>query len=146
MSGDGLLQAFVFGRIAGKNAATEEKGNIQATVWTDPNVKEGIVTETANEDIVDSTNVTYADGTYEGVGQGHGGDITVSVTVTDGKLTNVEVVSQNETEAIYSSAVDTIIEGVIANNGTTNVDAVSGATESSSGIMDAVNDALSQAK
>lgn len=146
MSGDGLLQAFVFGRIAGKNAATEEKGNIQATVWTDPNVKEGIVTETANEDVVDSTNVTYNDGTYEGVGQGHGGDITVSVTVTDGKLTNVEVVSQNETEAIYSSAVDTIIEGVIANNGTTNVDAVSGATESSSGIMDAVNDALSQAK
>lgn len=146
MSGDGLLQAFVFGRIAGKNAATEEKGNIQATVWTDPNVKEGIVTETANEDVVDSTNVTYNDGTYEGVGQGHGGDITVSVTVTDGKLTNVEVVSQNETEAIYSSAVDTIIEGIIANNGTTNVDAVSGATESSSGIMDAVNDALSQAK
>ncbi len=146
MSGDGLLQAFVFGRIAGKNAATEEKGNIQATVWTDPNVKEGIVTETANEDVVDSTNVTYNDGTYEGVGQGHGGDITVSVTVSDGKLTNVEVVSQNETEAIYSSAVDTIIEGVIANNGTTNVDAVSGATESSSGIMDAVNDALSQAK
>lgn len=146
MSGDGLLQAFVFGRIAGKNAATEEKGNIQATVWTDPNVKEGIVTETANEDVVDSTNVTYNDGTYEGVGQGHGGDITVSVTVTDGKLTNVEVVSQNETEAIYSSAVDMIIEGVIANNGTTNVDAVSGATESSSGIMDAVNDALSQAK
>lgn len=146
MSGDGLLQAFVFGRIAGKNAATEEKGNIQATVWTDPNVKEGIVTETANEDVVDSTNVTYNDGTYEGVGQGHGGDITVSVTVSDGKLTNVEVVSQNETEAIYSSAVDTIIEGIIANNGTTNVDAVSGATESSSGIMDAVNDALSQAK
>ena len=146
MSGDGLLQAFAFGRIAGKNAATEEKGNIQATVWTDPNVKEGIVTETENEDVVDSTNVTYNDGTYEGVGQGHGGDITVSVTVSDGKLTNVEVVSQNETEAIYSSAVDTIIEGVIANNGTTNVDAVSGATESSSGIMDAVNDALSQAK
>lgn len=146
MSGDGLLQAFVFGRIAGKNAATEEKGNIQATVWTDPNVKEAIVTETANEDIVDSANVTYADGTYEGVGQGHGGDITVSVTVTEGKVTSVEVVSQNETEAIYSSAVDTIIEGVIANNGTSNVDMVSGATESSTGILAAVNDALSQAQ
>ena len=40
MSGDGLLQALVYGRIAGKNAATETKGNIQAKVWTDPNVKE----------------------------------------------------------------------------------------------------------
>ena len=35
MSGDGLLQAFVFGRIAGEKAATEKKGSIKATVRSD---------------------------------------------------------------------------------------------------------------
>ncbi|MCI5774770.1 MAG: flavocytochrome c [Erysipelotrichaceae bacterium] len=146
MSGDGLLQAFVFGRIAGKNAATEEKGNIQATVWKDPNVKETIVIENADESKVDSANLTYKDGTYEGVGQGHGGDIKASVTVSNGKVVEIEIISQNETETIYVSAVDKIINSIIENNGTANVDTVSGATESSNGIMDAVNDALGNAK
>ena len=35
MSGDGLLQALVFGRIAGEKAATEKKGSIKATVRSD---------------------------------------------------------------------------------------------------------------
>ena len=35
MSGDGLLQALVFGRIAGEKAATEKKGSIKATVRLD---------------------------------------------------------------------------------------------------------------
>ena len=35
MSGDGLLQALVFGRIAGEKAATEKKGSVKATVRSD---------------------------------------------------------------------------------------------------------------
>ncbi|MGI5174277.1 flavocytochrome c [Treponema sp. OMZ 840] len=36
MSGDGLLQALIYGRIAGTKAATEKKGSIKATVWQGP--------------------------------------------------------------------------------------------------------------
>ena len=34
MSGNGLLQAMIFGKIAGINAATETRGNVQAVTWT----------------------------------------------------------------------------------------------------------------
>ena len=145
MSGDGLLQAFVFGRIAGENAATEQRGNIQPTVWTDPNVKESFEPTTSEESVEAVSASSYTDGTYEGVGQGHGGDISVSVTIRDGVIASIEVVSQNETESIYDSAVDTILDSVIGANGT-DVDTVSGATESSDGLLEAVNDALSQAQ
>ena len=146
MSGDGLLQALIFGRIAGKNAAIETAGDIKATVWTDPNVKEALPSEEASQEVVDSTTLIYTDGEYVGVGQGNNGDIKVKVTVTNGKVSAVEVLEQAETPAIYATAESTIIDGVLANNGTTNVEVVSGATNSSKGIMAAVNDALANAK
>ena len=146
MSGDGLLQALIFGRIAGKNAAIETAGDIKATVWTDPNVKEALPSEEASQEVVDSTTLIYTDGEYVGVGQGNNGDIKVKVTVTNGKVSAVEVLEQAETPAIYATAEGAIIDGVLANNGTTNVEVVSGATNSSKGIMAAVNDALANAK
>ena len=147
MSGDGLLQAFVFGRIAGENAALETKGNITATVWTDPNVKEEFVSEsTSGTPDVDTTTLTYTDGTYEGTGKGHAGDITVKVTVTGGKVSAIEVLSQTETPAIFDSAVDTIIAAAIENNGASNVDVVSGATNSSNGLLEAITNALANAQ
>lgn len=147
MSGDGLLQAFVFGRIAGENAALETKGNITATVWTDPNVKEEFADETVSgASDVDTTTLTYTDGTYEGTGKGHAGDITVKVTVTGGKVSAIEVLSQTETPAIFDSAVDTIIAAAIENNGASNVDVVSGATNSSNGLLEAITNALANAQ
>ena len=46
-----------------------------------------------------------ADGTYEGVAQGMGGDVKVSVTVSGGVITDVTVLSQNETAGISDPAL-----------------------------------------
>ena len=43
----------------------------------------------------------YTDGTYEGTGTGKKGDITLSVTITDGKISSITEVSQSETESFW---------------------------------------------
>ncbi|WP_238948140.1 FMN-binding protein [Clostridium sp. YIM B02569] len=84
----------------------------------------------------------YNDGTYDGIGQGKGPELKVAVTVKDDKITNVEIVSNNETKGKEALAV---IPSEIIEKQSTEVDAVSGATMTSKGIMMAVNDALNQA-
>lgn len=84
----------------------------------------------------------YKDGTYTGVGQGKNPDLKVAVTVKDDKITNVEIVSNNETKG--KEAINVVPKEIIDTQ-STSVDVVSGATMTSKGIMEAVNDALSQA-
>ena len=87
----------------------------------------------------------YKDGTYTGTAQGFGGPITVKVTIKDGRITKVELVSApNEDAAFFNKAK--VLLGVIARKQTTNVDAVSGATYSSNGIIMAARNALAKAK
>ena len=87
----------------------------------------------------------YKDGTYTGVGKGFRPGLTVSVTIKNDKMTNIQIVAINDTSSYYSEPVNTIPSEIIQAQ-STNVDAVSGATRSSDGIMMAVKDALSQAK
>lgn len=85
-----------------------------------------------------------ADGTYTGTGAGRNGDITLSVTIADGRITQIENVANQETARYWSRAV-ALFDRIIAANGTDGVDAVSGATLSSNGIFEAVDDALAKA-
>ena len=85
------------------------------------------------------------DGVYTGSGAGYGGTITVQMTVSGGRITKLEVLSHSETNAYYNRA-KTLLDTVLAKQGTDGVDTVSGATRSSRGILDAVNACLSQAK
>ena len=147
MSGDGLLQAFVFGRIAGKNAATETKGNITATTWTDTNVKESLEEkEISNTPNVDTNTLTYKDGKYDGTGKGHSGETILSVVVKDGKVNDIELISHGDTEEIFASALEPVLTQAIENNGTSNVDTIAGATNSSNGLIEAINNALAKAQ
>lgn len=84
------------------------------------------------------------DGTYIGTGAGRNGDITLSVTIADGKITQIENVSNKETPKYWAEAVK-LFDSILAANGTDGVDAVSGATLSSDGILAAVDDALAKA-
>lgn len=84
------------------------------------------------------------DGTYTGTSSGHNGDITVSVEVKDGKMSQVSVTEHNETNGIGNKAMDTIVE-LMNETGSSNVDAVSNATLSSTGLVRAVRKALEQA-
>ena len=86
----------------------------------------------------------YKDGTYQGSGTGFGGTITVQVTVSGGKITAIDIVdASGETTSYFASAKGVI--GKMLAGQTPNVDAVSGATYSSNGIIQAVQDALSKA-
>lgn len=59
-----------------------------------------------------------ADGTYEGVAQGMGGDVKVSVTVSGGVITDVTVLSQNETVGISDPALKSIPAAIVEANST----------------------------
>ena len=82
-----------------------------------------------------------ADGTYEGVAQGMGGDVKVSVTVSGGVITDVTVLSQNETVGISDPALKSIPAAIVEAN-STEVDAAAGATVTSEAIKTAVQNAL----
>ena len=88
---------------------------------------------------------TWKDGTYTGSGKGFGGTISVKVTVEDGKISAIDVTSASGETASYFSKTKGIIPKMISGQ-TTNVDAASGATYSSNGIITAVRNALSKAE
>ena len=87
---------------------------------------------------------TWKDGTYTGSGKGFGGNISVKVTVKDGKIKSIDVTSASGETASYFSKAKGIIPKMISGQ-TTNVDVASGATYSSNGIIKAVRNALSKA-
>ena len=88
----------------------------------------------------------YKDGTYQGSGSGfHGGVTTVTVVVSGGKISEISVDSNEDTPSFFDAAYTTVSNEIISSQ-STEVDAVSGATYSSRGIMSAVADALQSAE
>ncbi|WP_313794911.1 flavocytochrome c [Fundicoccus culcitae] len=86
----------------------------------------------------------YMAGTYEATSGGYGGDVTVTVTVTDDRIVSIEADAADETPGIGDEAITTLIDRVIQGQ-TLNVDVVSGATGSSSGFLAALALALEAA-
>ena len=86
----------------------------------------------------------YKDGTYQGSGTGFGGTITVQVTISGGKIAAIDILSASGETGSYFASAKGVISKVISGQ-TPNVDAVSGATYSSNGIIQAVQNALSKA-
>lgn len=93
--------------------------------------------------VVTFSGAALADGTYQGSAEGYHGQIVLSVTVSGGQVTDITVESNNDTPRFFDYAVgvvDTILE-----EQSLEVDAVTGATFSSAGIMNAVYNALQEA-
>ena len=86
----------------------------------------------------------YKDGTYQGSGTGFGGTITVEVTISGGKIASITILSAAGETASYFASAQGVISRIISGQ-TPNVDAVSGATYSSNGIIQAVQNALAKA-
>lgn len=95
--------------------------------------------------LVGCSGAAYKDGTYPGEADGMNGPVKVEVTVTDGKIANVEVTEHAETEGISDPAIEQIPDAIVEKN-STDVDSVSGATITSDAIKAAVNSALEGAK
>ncbi|WP_338470723.1 flavocytochrome c [Niallia sp. XMNu-256] len=86
----------------------------------------------------------FTPGTYEGVSTGHGGEIKASVTVSADKIEKIEITADGETGSIGGGATEQLTEEIIATQSLA-VDVVSGASESSAGIIEAVTLALEKA-
>ncbi len=97
-----------------------------------------------SEENKDNTSGTAISGTYEGKGAGKIGDVKVSVTLDNGKITEVKVTEQNETESIAKPAIEQI-PAAITEHQSLKVDAVTGATVTSNAIVEGVKAALTEA-
>ncbi len=87
----------------------------------------------------------YEDGTWTGSGQGFGGIITVEVTIEDGSITAIDVTGHSGEDGAYYSEAEQMIDDIISAQ-SADVDTISGATFSSTGIRTAVAEALEQAE
>ena len=98
-------------------------------------------TEVVSSSVVEeAAEGSYTDGVYEGTGTGYAGDVKVKVTVENGQITAVEIVSSKDDAAFFNRAKK--LTETIVQKQTWDVDSVSGATYSSRGIREAVKNAL----
>ena len=86
----------------------------------------------------------YQDGSYTASAQGFGGDVTVTVTIEGGYLTDIRVDDAAGEDAAYFSMAEAILDDIMAAQ-SAEVDTVSGATFSSTGLKNAVAAALEEA-
>ena len=116
-------------------------GDDKTTDTSDGNVSDADAEDTAT---ADSDNV-YKDGTYTGEAEGYGGTIQVEVTLAGDEITSINVVSAPGEDSAYLSQAESVIDSILSAQ-STDVDTVSGATFSSTGILNAVDAALGKAE
>ena len=88
--------------------------------------------------------LVYLPGTYEGTGRGYRGPIHVQVQVSLAGIEGIIITGHAEGPYPGGGAIEELLEYVLE-TGSTDLDAVSGATFSSRGFLEAVDDALRQA-
>ena len=86
----------------------------------------------------------FVDGSYTGSAEGYRGQTSVQVTVQNGYITDITVLSTDDDAEFFNQAKSGVIAGILSAQ-SVSVDTVTGATFSSRGIIDAVSNALSGA-
>ena len=89
---------------------------------------------------------SLTDGIYTSSAQGCLSDVTVTVTVTGGRVTGVEIDASGETPELGGTAAEALAAALLKTGSTAGVDAVSGSTMTSQAIFTAMDDCLSQAQ
>ena len=136
------LETSYVNRMQNQAASAESgSGDDKTTDTSDGNVSDADAEDTAT---ADSDNV-YKDGTYTGEAEGYGGTIQVEVTLAGDEITSINVVSAPGEDSAYLSQAESVIDSVLSAQ-STDVDTVSGATFSSTGILNAVDAALGKAE
>lgn len=87
---------------------------------------------------------SLTDGIYTSSAQGCLSDVTV--TVTGGRVTGVEIDASGETPELGGTAAETLADQLTKAGSTSGVDAVAGATMTSDAVFTAMDDCLSQAQ
>ena len=86
----------------------------------------------------------FAPGAYEGVGRGYRGPIHVRVQLSPAGIEDIVITGHSEGSYPGDAAMEEILEAILE-TGSTDLDAVSGASFSSRGFLEAVEDALGKA-
>lgn len=130
-----------------KRSAAQAAAPASSEDEADSSTESGDSVDTADNTDTDSSEEdgAFKDGTYTGEGSGYGGTIQVEVTLADQEITNISVVSAPGEDSAYLSQAEGVIDSVISAQ-STDVDTVSGATFSSTGILNAIDDALGKAE
>jgi len=87
----------------------------------------------------------FKPGIYEGTGQGYRGPVHVQVQVSPAGIEDIVITDHEELAYPGTAAMEELLE-LVLETGSTDLDAVSGATFSSRGFLDAVEDAMGQAR
>lgn len=124
-----------------------QKESLEAAAKTTQNAaaSEEAASDASAADTDDTTASPYLDGTYEGEAEGFGGMITVQVTVKNGQMTDLSILSANGEDSAYLSNAKDIIPKILEAQ-SADVDTISGATFSSTGIKNATAEALEKAE
>ena len=126
-------------------SALEEAAKNQEAVQAEAKDKSKETDSAESEEGSDDSENVYKDGTYTGSAQGFGGAITVQVTLANDEITDIQVTGAPGEDSAYLSQAEGVISSIISAQ-STDVDTVSGATFSSTGIINAVVDALGKAE
>ena len=134
---DSLPAAFV-------EANSADVDGVAGATVTSSALKEGVAKALRMAKGEDGASLAMADGTYTATANGYKGPVTLSVTVAGNAIKGIEIIEEQETGIIGSTALRMLAEEVVATQ-SLGVDSVTGATVSSAAFFMAASDALNQA-
>lgn len=141
--GGNIAECLIFGKIAGENAAA---GKNDASAELTKVESSLVYTPGAVTDLAQDSEYEVGDNQVIGISEnGMGGKLVVRVTLDGEKIAAVEILEQKETPGISDPAIEQVPAAIVAAN-STEVDTAAGATVTSKAIIEAVNNALSQAQ
>lgn len=142
--GTGVMGPVVFGRLAARHAMSNEPATGYEVKPAENMLDADLFVKDKTSENEFDMSKELKDGKYETTVDGQEGPMTVNVTIADGKISEVVVGDNKETEAIASGAIKDIPAKIVEAN-SVDVEAVSGATLTSERIKKAVVQCLTEA-
>ena len=141
-SSNGIIKAVrnALSQAAATESVAAENGGNAGSDGTNTENKEN----TENNTTAVNGTLPYNEGVYYGTAEGYNGDITVAVVIQEKTLKAVLVIGEEDDDVFFGRAMDVVTQ--MMKKQSTEVDTVSGATYSSKGLIQAVKNALEEAK
>lgn len=117
---------------------------LTACSTTNDVASEAVTAESKEETTAAEAAGAYQAGTYQSTVKGHNGDLTVEVVVSDNSIDSVQVTSHIESAGIADTPIERIPKAIVDGQ-TLAVDTITGATVTSTAILTAVEQALTEA-
>ena len=136
-----------YNTVLDKRDKEDQIARLSAELETTQLQKENLQAAAAASNTADTaaSEAQYVDGTYDGEADGFGGTIAVEVTVEGGQITDLAITSADGEDSAYLSNAEAIIPKIIEAQ-SADVDTISGATFSSTGIRNAAQEAIEKAE